>query len=198
MLLNKNIVLGFILTELQKLDCCVLPPLIVQLCWLFLNVVDDKWSNSLVHHTISINGTVIKRTNRLGYVSAFLENIVSSGIHVWKFRVAGGRFVELGIQSMDLPFERTINFGISYQSITRKTYWQRFFPVIGSGSRYKVKGVYLIEMKLNFRKMTLSFSVNDMFRCALNVHCDEYRVVVTLEDIDTEVEILSYSSYFWD
>ena len=198
MSLNLDLVVGFILGGLRDINNSVLPPLLVHLCWLFLNVIDDKWSASLLHNSININGTVIQRINRRGYKSAFLENVVSCGIHVWTFRVTGGSFVELGIQSTNLSVDKTIDFGLSYESITRKTYWQRFFPVSRFGSRYRVKrGLFLIEMKLNFNKMTLSFCVNDIFRCALNVHSAQYRAVVTLKDFYTEVELLSYHVCFY-
>lgn len=184
---NRRLVKGYILKVFKSLDYINLPQLIVKVCLLYFNPNVDEWSTIHCHQDIDIvNSMVSNRSNQTGN-SVFLKNIVSSGIHCWKFKLKSyDGFVEIGIEPATTDHQTSICFGLSHVSDERTTYWCRFCFVEERGT--------MIEMKLDFSKKSLYFIRNGQFVKAIGIpqSTTKYRAGVTLSLTNNPVELIQY------
>lgn len=198
---NQILVKEYLLQILRTLQYKNLPQLIVYLCIKFFNPT-DTWSRKLCHPTIQIDDlNVVRRQKPFGYKSVFLQNVASSGIHIWKFQInfsiyPGYDFIEIGIEHAFSNHSHTMNFGLSYRHKRefRKTYWEEFPNYCKN--KFTEDDHFIVEMRLNLITQTISFYKNLQCLSKMAIHKVKYRAAVTLSGYNLQhpqsVQLLSY------
>ena len=191
--INKILVVGFINEIFLKMKYQHLPQLILQLCLLFFNPCVDEWDAENVDESIQITGLIAERLcSCVGYKSVLLSNVVSSGIHSWKFKFLHCEgYNEIGIVPVTEDFVRLSS--ISHYSYINKTYYERFIACTGISYPFaSITENDVVEMTINFAKESVTFSANGVFISVTRIHSDKYRAVVTLGDIGEKIELIGY------
>eukprot|EP01084_Bolivina_argentea_P104281 186736_1 len=203
---NKDLVLGYI-KELLKSNIENIPQLINYLCLLFLNETKDEWEPKNTHHSITINkndNSVIRKSCH-GYKSAYLSNIISCGIHIWKFKFIQKGYNDcIGIHKENKKL--TVSFdmcfrGKGYASSFSATLPVKIDPLFRKDIRtmfvYKQVNVEIIEMKVDLKRLTVSYSIDggNYFK-AFNIDKGKYRAGVTLSTKHSQASLLSYQHIY--
>ena len=151
---DKTIVSGFVEKELKRINYALLPRIIIRLCLLYY-CPKDEWSILLCDNIIQISGDIVTRLSAdlfqdIGYKSVFLKNVVSSGIHVWQFRIRNCTYFDLGIASTTQLMDSTlICYGFSSRHGQKGIHYHSFgvnkFCIVDDLYTY-VEAFYLIAM----------------------------------------------------
>ena len=182
---NKDLVLGFIVETFKQMKENNLPQLVVQWCMVFFNPNVDEWDPKQVHPSIKVKQLNVKRLNSWGYKSAHLFNVVSSGIHVWKFRfVKCGYFDCIGLRPAKLKM--STGRGLDY-------FEDGHFHMFGSED---VQVNDIIDMRINFIQLMLTFAKNDVIIAHQKIQRGEFRAAVSLSCANAEIELLAYQHFF--
>ena len=194
---NKDLAFGFV-KDCEKLNKSSIPDMIKYLCLIYINQNKDKFDGESTHQTINIQGNCIKKANSkmVGVASSLLTNIVSTGIHIWTFKANESNSCDdiIGIRksnadsrkehlqlSLDNGGDGSVNsVGYGLNLIRRLTNpadngrWGKSY-----GQRWDSGDV--IEMKLNFNDLSLSYKINEKdYGKAFTIESDKYRAAVTL------------------
>ena len=181
-----------------------IPEIVINICLLYFHIAEDKWDQDSIGDNININGNRIDK-NDVGYQTAYLHNIVSFGVHSWRFKIntIGYYKTLLGIlkksrSSLQLnsPFTSRMDAGYAY--------------ILGSGSITDPHTIYsaharypqcysgdIIEMILDFNDLSLSYKINgiDQGKVFQNIQHTEYRAAITFSNHGDSVTLLYYNAY---
>ena len=188
---NKKLVVGYILWVFKQIvNNHNLPSIIIQWCLVFFNSTVDHWNPLQVHSSMVINGSKVKRTTSWGYRAAFLTNVVSMGIHVWKFRWSEiGYFDCIGIESIKSVV--VLKHGLEFKPKTRKRL--NYFHTFTSKDTV---GNDIIDMRINFASCALTIMKNDLIVCQKQIRPGKYKAAVSLSVSRVEVELLAYQHFY--
>ena len=186
---GKNLVRQYISQSFMEMNYSFLPEMVCHLCLIYFNAVDN-WSATYCPQNVEICGAIVKKLNR-GWESVFLQNIVSSGIHVWNFKIKQCFGVDIGI----VP-----NFQLTHQEFRclhfmrgKNVYYHRF----GITDLYTIiKRCDVVKMQLNFKEKTVRFYKNDIEVGTQYIDVCKFRAGITLRGIDDEIELISYQHTF--
>lgn len=201
---NKRLVFGYISQTFKDQIMSNLPQLILHICLNYFNPCKDEWD--IVHWDLIVKGTKISRKTSFGYKSAFLKNVVSSGIHIWNFKLIQPGYRDLiGIEPVKLKMET--RYDLSVWKERRKTYFRGFSSSVNNSGDCLciqsrkfpccyVKCNDVIKMKLNFDTLTLLFFKNDVFVDQQKVHAANYKAGVSLSDKNVRIELIHYQHVY--
>ena len=176
---NKDLIFGFIRESQNnaKLNI-VIPVMINYLCLVYFNQNKDCFNAELTHHILEVNkNTIICKHSFHSKCCAYLRNIVSKNVHIWKFRINNPNEVR-SIVCDEIGVTKAIN-----PSTTNwNGYALRLAGIIINGSTMKFcrsdckKDGDLLEMMLDFNTLSLSFKINNNnFLKALDIEPGSYR-----------------------
>ena len=202
------IVFGYI----RKQRLPLFPDALIKLVISFY-IPTDKWDKNCMGNLMILNehNNAITHSAQTGHQSAFLENVIDSGIIHWKFKLlseGGDDWNSLiGIWKVHDPltdgsdgFERTPPITAWFPSSGHAyTFWAQQGKK-GGKSGYPDDGEYgikctkddVIEMYLNMNEGLLGFIINDKdYGKAFDIdtRC-QYRAVVSMWDNGTEIQLL--------
>ena len=85
---KHDVVFGFIKQQIENKICDNLPIELIKMILVFYYICTDEWDKNAIGSNIKINDNTIEHVGSdYKHQSAFLSNIVSSGVHIWKFQV---------------------------------------------------------------------------------------------------------------
>ena len=181
---NKDLAFGYV-HEKEKVNKISVPEMIKYLCLVYFNPNKDEFDPDQCDDKIKIKeNSMITDTNPDDIQTAFLKNVVSSGIHVWRFKCIGdwdepGNPDLIGIYNMD--YEHLMNsnedcYFDNYSDVGEEDNIPRGHGFCSDG---RLTNEYMpsewgcdyypdgwgkddtIEMRLDFNKQHLKFKVND-------------------------------------
>ena len=181
-----------------------IPMIINDLCCNYYHESKDRFHPKLHGTKLKIQTAQAIHDTSFGINSAFLSNIVSKGIHKWRFRQIGFPATFIGIVDNSIDF--TIRLHEAY-------YWELIsssFGVLfedgefrGGDKGLNHKGQYcpitmdddIIEMCLDLNDMELKYIINDKdYGKAFDIPSGEYRAGVCLAVEGTGFELLQYDT----
>ena len=213
---TKDLVNGYIKSLQSSLDedsiyRSNIPEIIKYNCIVFASMVPDKWHETLKGERMEIvDGDCIEITADAGdskWNSAFLENIVSDGIHHWRFQVEVQKVLlgmVIGIQQHDDKSENEM-YIVNHQWVG-DTYSYAWVAGCGrlnkngmasvSEGRYGQHNVTagdIIDMYLDFNKLELSYSMNEQYLGkAFKIQKGKYRAAIEMFSKGEKIRLLSY------
>ena len=187
------------------------PQLIKYLVLIYSNAQDDFDPNT-THQSLEINGNIITSKQQGDHVS-YLKNVVSEGIHIWKFQwsldmsyttftdsqigvwntKSGDPILkDVYVDCMD-DDARTgyiiITHGRSTDPAGDGRWSKEWFTKPESGS--------IIEMELDLNELTLKFKIDDEIRVEMkNIEKTSYRAVVGPHNKGETFTLLSYQDFY--
>lgn len=181
---NKKLVVGYILSVLNH----DLPQIIIYWCLIFFNPMVDQWDSQHIHSSIFINRLKIKRISCWSYEPVFLTNIVSMGVHVWKFRFINCAWFDcIGIASINLS--RSINYdALESRGLKKLTYYHMF-------GLKEIAANDVIDMRINFASCLLTFARNNHIISQVSIAPGKYKGAVNLFS-NLEIELLQYQHFY--
>ena len=194
---NKDLAFGYV-KECERMHGSVIPSMIKYLCLIYLNSNKDTFDPSNTHKTIKIYGDCIE-ADRYSTATACLQNVVDSGIHIWKFKCITSEFADvIGItKAMALPKDmRYLDCNgdtcVGY-AFTSEGQMTNIKDVTEWGDKYGDgwKSGDLIEMMVDFTKLQLSLKINDI-DCGKVFHIDETKYKAAIS-VDSWTSYASYS-----
>ena len=191
------------------------PEMIKYLCLIYFNPNKDEFDPNQCHKKIRIHGNSIIAPAAMMFVrNAYLKNVVSSSVHVWKFKYNGNDYGYymghdmIGIFDMDYKqFMSTEGYwdnnggsGYGFASngqLTNKedaTDWGRQYGVTWERGDE-------IEMKLDLNANNLKFKVNDNdYGVAFEIDAKkEWRAAISIgrtEEGQHGFELISYQQLY--
>ena len=172
---NKDLAFGYVREEEKQYKLSI-HKMIKYLCLIYLNPNKDKFNKNNTFTDIVININEIKfKYPDCSFGTSYLENIVKSGIHIWKYKCLTKKFngdEMIGIRDNNfkpLPLNRTFIFGgcinkpVGYGFHLRSGKLTNPKTRKGYGPYYGKKCVNgdIIEMTLDFNDLTLSYKINN-------------------------------------
>ena len=168
----------------------------------------DEWDPLLIGPDVKIDGNSVIHLS-IGYQSAYLSNIVSTGINIWKFSLnkVSDNWNIIGVtktkykQYVDNTFVMNKNDGYGY--LIR--YMDGLCAHLtnpgdpgNAGKKYgskKLESGDIIEVILDLNKLCLSYKVNDIdlgvaFK---NIEKTTYRAAVTFYNKNEKISFISYT-----
>ena len=182
-----------------------IPICINHLCLKYCHESKDRFHPILHGKDVEIINKEVHTRSR-GYCSAFLSNIVSKGIHKWRFQQISGNNQYIGICDNSLPLkdDRYLNdwyhwkaplasFGLCLitgylrgkQELQHK--WGKYCPITKKGD--------IIELCLDLNKMELKYIINGKdYGKAFDIPPGQYRVGVCLAYRHSSCKLLQYDT----
>ena len=196
-------VFGFIKQQSQNKICSKLPTELINIILMFYHIFEE-WDKNAIGEFVTINGNIVEHTGSHNkHQSAYLTNVVSSGINIWKFEATKRTFTwdligiwktKSGEPSISRWFTDKMNNGYAYViGDPRKT--DPTNPGY-SGGRYGIQcnDGDIIEMELNFNKLSLCFKVNGINQGkAFDVEDTSYRAAVSFYSVGEKYTFISYT-----
>eukprot|EP01084_Bolivina_argentea_P204643 349505_1 len=160
---NKDLVFGYYRTIPHQMhqiaDICN-----VTLC--YLNETEDQWHPHIMTKPLNpvnaefMHDTILWEQSRQWWITMYLSNMVSSGIHIWTFKFIKGNRAKIGIHFADndgrcVDYEWKFNVAID----EKKNETEKANREYKCGS-IKEENVNEVKMILNFKQMNLSYCVN--------------------------------------
>ena len=192
-----------------------IPMIINYLCMKFYHESKDRFDPKLHSSFVSImnKSCELNRLDNYHFESAFLSNIVSKGVHQWRFKFAstlkerrcyGSMYI--GIINNQVDATKYLNtqcypVGMNRSELRRKAYGVNFamgeFRGDYTGDNEKVcercKDGNIIDMFLDFKNMELRYCVNDKdYGKPCNISKGSYRACVTLYFETDKLTLLHY------
>ena len=203
---NKDLAFGFV-KESEKTNKSSVPEMIKYLCLIYLNQNKDKFDHNSSHKDILIEGSSIKKNGITGESSCLLTNIVTTGIHIWTFKV--NEFCKadmIGIRKNDLNSEKQnldrwvcddnerIRLGgygcFGWGEIRGKKHYFKSY-----GESWNVGDI--IEMRVDLNDLSLSYRVNNNDNGkAFDIEPGKYRAGVTLYGSCSSYCLISYQHIY--
>ena len=99
---NKDLAFGYV-HEKEKQNKVSVPEMIKYLCLVYFNPNKDEFDPDQCDEKIKIDGnSIITQTNPHNVQTVYLKNIVSSGVHLWKFKcIEDLDLDQIGVFNMD-------------------------------------------------------------------------------------------------
>ena len=191
---NQILISKYIIKTLQEIHYFHFPLIISHLIFKFFYIKFDYWNPQRTHQSIQIHDSKLLRTTMLGTKSAFMTNIVSTGIHIWKIEVIQPGYNDLiGIESINSL--QLTNFNFYYKQANRCVYFSKFtrFKTITNNIFLASKDI--LEMKVDFINLQLSFSKNNLLLQVQQITKDQYRAAVCLSEANVSFNLLEYKSF---
>ena len=193
---NKDLAFGYI-KECELKNKSVIPKMIKYLCLIYLNINKDRFHPNYIHKNVKVTGNTVT-TKIYGYVNAYLENIITKGIHIWRFRInnnidIGNRLDAIGIGKVT-PLSPRLKADLL----------EEFFEddMSDSGSictnpaMDKCKIGDILSMMVDCTKWTLSYKVNDeKYIKSRDIQPGKYRAGITLT-ARSSYSLMSYQMIF--
>ena len=207
---NKDLTFGYV-KGCEKANKSVIPEMIKYLCLIYLNQNKDEFDKNHCHESLNIDGNTIQNTDDGGARSCMLTNIAIKGVHIWIFQCNKGAFGAdcdvIGIirqqensdEEWDLYLDtyfdenETNAYGFGGQgSLTDpedSNHWGEYYGT-------KCQNGWIIEMKLDFNNLTLSYKLNDD-DCgkAFDIESGEYKAAITVYE-ESKYTLLSYQMIY--
>ena len=187
-----------------------IPPLINNICALFYYLT-DKWDKNRIGSMYEINGNKVKVAKQLPetymHQSTFLENIVYSNKHHWKFKISvynDSWYIVIGIIKNTANTGEMINtllggsantaygMDVVYNEINvheANNDWSK-------ANAIKCKESDIVDMYLDLDKLELSIAINDIHYGKthdIDGGCG-YSAAVTIKDMGNEIELVAYDN----
>ena len=201
---NKDLAFGYV-KGIEKMNKSTIPSMIKYLCLIYLNQNKDEFDAKNTHKDIKIDGNKVTALGN-STISTYLRNVVSKGIHVWRFkcgrtsRYAFGDMI--GIVSdnvMIFPlgsyFHAGNDKGTAYGFGTVGKLNKPNIPDI-NGRKYGCSCTIndVIEMRVDFNELSLSFNINDTdYGKAFDIKPGEYRAAITMFEFSWEKPISCFT-----
>ena len=174
--------------------------------------IGDSWDSNLKGSGQTIKGNILIDNGHGGYNTAFLRNIVSSGIHIWKFKVNHyNSWLMFGIWDTNYDRQKKINSGIGEEANTayvfdfKEARLNKYDKIChyhnSNGQNWTDNGSYGIKCETNmtlsiyldFHQLTLSFIINNKdYGVAFNIKKGEYSVAVSSGGTGDAIELIMY------
>ena len=211
---NKDLAFGY-LREKESENRSNYPQLIKYLALIYSNA-QDQFDPNATHKSLEVHGNCVMSKTRGNAFNAYLKNIVSDGIHIWKFKCHGDRLddyacigivmarydqgnVEANVtQSIDNFKGDGTCTGYQISMDGNKTnpentdiwsYDPEFEPRIQDGD--------IVEMRLDLNKLMLTFKVNDKIKVEIaDIENISYRAAISVFKNDTGFTLLSYQDIY--
>ena len=193
---NKDLAFGYV-KSCEKENKSNIPSMIKYLCLIYLNQNKDTFDANNTHKMITIDGDKIK-SNTVKLQTSYMKNIISSGIHIWKFKcistktstwIGITKCMKLKKNMLYLDYDKTDQIGYAFSSYGMIDYEPHCREPYMSGW---VDGD-IIEMKVDFNTRELSCKVNDQDRSkTFYINDDKYKAAITLHGFDVSFELLCY------
>ncbi len=165
----------------------------------------DKWDDNNIGKGLTIDGNTIHKKGD-GQSSAFLTNVVSEGVHIWKFKanhLTKGNWNPLGIWKINSgtpiingKWIAKANNGYAYRIGAQN----KINPADCGGANGGKYGVFcktndIIEMIVDFNEKSLSYNVNDVeFGKAFDIEATEYRAAFNCHYNANSITLISYET----
>ena len=208
---KKDLTFGYVRNCEKEIKQNNVPMAITYLCLRFWNVDGDEFDKTSANSNISfeddINGIKLPEGDGSGKnVNAYLLNVVSSGIHIWKFKQNNfNDFDEIGIVNVEkngssLKLEGEFcddgdyALKLSGKAITSHKGEGRLESDYDIYYKDGLEDDDTIEMTLNMTNLSLHWRVNYDAGREIDIKKGEYRAVVSLYHNGGEciVTLLSY------
>ena len=209
---NKDLAFGYT-RKCEKQHQSSIPAMIKYLCLVYLNQNKDKFDPDDISKNVTIDGNSINNHITDDVVSStYLINIVCRGTHIWRFRcnrpsvgnVGDGINDMIGILTNDaerqtdgyfddFPGEKGIGYGFATDgrlNEPKNALWGKCYG--------RVCGIDdIIEMKLDFNELTLSYKINEKcYGKAFDIEQNEYRAVVCMAGKNASWTLMYYQMFY--
>ena len=192
--INIKLTVSGYLRESQKLlpSSLIIPDLIEHLCLAYY-YNDHNWDTKYIFETMKLKNNIISLTTQ-GSCTAFLNNIIYSGKHYWRFKIISCRdgyegSITIGIwnikdkldNSGQRPIDTNFTYGMSSSYGLRANIGKKIH--IGYSQKYAIpcKRNDIIDMYVDFDKLELKFSINEIdYGIAYNITQGNYIAAVAL------------------
>ena len=191
---NKDLTFGYV-KECEKRNKSIIPSMIKYLCLIYFNQNKDEFDIKYTHSEIKINGKSIEfdgeSAERYEKYNSYLQNIVSNGTQIWRFRCDRAYFVDrIGIRNVDtdklrlkgyfeaaLDEKTVVGYGLQLsKQLTNAQYADESGPEYGQ----ICNDGDVIEMHLDFENLILRFRINecDYGKALIDIKPGKYRAVI--------------------
>ena len=187
---NKDLAFGYV-NKSEKANKSTIPSMIKYLCLVYLNQNKDEFDEENTHKDIKIDGNTVKAL-KCGIKCTYLRNLVSTGVHQWRFKCGCTTEYPLGdiigiirINDKSLPLD--VYFDCAKKRISAYAFGVAG-KVVGDGIESTHGNIYggkceindIIEMTLDFNELTLSYKINQIdYGKAFDIIPGEYRAAMT-------------------
>eukprot|EP01084_Bolivina_argentea_P176821 305922_1 len=172
-----------------------------------ITIIDatDKWDPNFKHSSWTIDQNVIKRT-RVSGSSAFLQNIVDTGRHIWTFKINNvGDSNNLRFGIWNNKHKPVFDYHIGHNNVNTAYVFCGYAGKLckHNSAGYNPVDNYgivcgqntIIEMDLDFSALSLSFTINDVdYGKAFEIEPAAYRAAVSGGYNHTVIELLQYQN----
>ena len=182
---NKDLAFGYV-KQNENANKSTIPDMIKYLCLIYLNQNKDEFDAENTNGNIKINGNTVIGSG-WNAMCTYLRNIVSDGVHVWRFKFGFETNYYVGdmIGIISNDEELTLYSYFNGSGSGSDAYG---FAVAGrltnrQGKEYgrKCKINDIIEMQVDFNELTLSYKINQTdYGKAFDIKPGEYRAAITL------------------
>ena len=180
-----------------------IPDLIVHLCLMFYYIKecwDPIWCIDIGNFIVNKN-EITKKKSLMGYKSAFLSQIVSKGIHHWRFKIiirGGGNNIDIGIcktskvnsENANAYFTKTPGDGYAYictqGSLNGYGKQKPLLPLCKQND--------IIDMFVDLNTYQISYAINHGLKVLAfaNIAKDEYRAAISMCNLEDTIQLLLY------
>ena len=152
-----------------------------------------KWHKMEASQSEQSIQRIKSRINSSVAYTSYLKNVVSNGIHIWRFKLKNPEDCDkIEIRNMLDEHCGTDYFAFLSDSrlITKKAgmlYWTRCWPWLGN----------IVEMRVDFNLFTLSFKVNDNdYGVAIDIVPGKYRACISMCSDKSRYILESYQKIY--
>ena len=177
------------------------PEIVLNICLMFYHLDMDEWDTNAIARGIECDGnTITKSIADYSERSAYLTNLVSAGIHIWKFRI--NNIAERSLTTIGLwdtssgqlaPNRDFVADDRGYGYVLTQG-WKVIGPFALTRYGGKCRKGDEIEMIVNFNALSLSYKVNDVDQGeAFKIdRRTKYRGACSLHHVEDSIELLHY------
>ena len=210
---NKDLAFGYV-KECETKNKSIIPDMIKYLCLIYLNQNSDKFDTDNLSEYVKIEDDTLTCTDsQNGLYSTYLENIVSKGVHVWRFKC-----IEPCTDDTEADAIGIVKYDLNEVAVQD----DYFFVSGGNGismdgrlSDNEYRGQYcgdepwnddygriceagdLIEMKVDFHKLTLSYDINGKYQgIAFDIDNVKYKAAISTWHNGACYQLVSYQQIF--
>ena len=205
---NKDLTFGYI-KECETKNKSIIPDMIKYLCLIYLNQNKDEFDIKNLSECVKIEDDTLTCTDPWnGLYSTYLENIVSKGVHIWQFKCIRPCTDNLEADAIGI---------VKYDSNKTVILYDYFF--VSGGFAFSMDGRLscngykdlskdypwndqqgnvidrddIIEMKVDFHKLTLSYKINGEYQgIAFNIDNETYRAAISSWHHQSCYRLISY------
>ena len=204
---NKDLTFGYV-NECEKKNKQTIPSMIKYLCLVFFNQNKDGFDIKHTHSEIKIDGNHVRMIDEedippeteAKMMNSYLENIVSDGIHIWKFKCKkSGYYDKIGIRNIEsesLPLEDKFYVAISGHSFQAYEFAGDYFSDADDKIIEQPENNDIVEMKLDFNELSLKLFIEGVHFDECDIKHGHYRAAIGfypyLASWAHEIKLISY------